>query len=297
MVAVAVGLERAEGALDLHEGLSPAPPTGGCPRWPEDLRLQSTLGALVPGRCKATNLCDYCAKLAAVENAEVLAQDAMTNSAPSVWSVLTTRSDVASMEAYRNARRGVLREVKRWRPEARRATLIEFTTGMGTRSEGKRRPHWNDIWKGIDPSDGEDLHDRLSWGWCKRVDAKPEGQYVGAIAETGGLMRYLALHFQKESQQPPKGWRGQRFNVGRGYLAVPMELAREHAREALRFRRELWRAERSGLTGADALAAAELAVYEAGELAWELVRMVEFPSAWGPDGLPSAFRTEAVEVR
>jgi hypothetical protein len=280
-------------ALDLHEGLS----AGGCSRWPPELRLRSTLDQLVPGRCKATNLCDYCAKLAAVENAEVLAQDAMSNSAPGLWSVSTTRSAVAEMTVYRTARAGVLREVKRWRPASTRATLVEFTTGMGTRSAGQRRPHWNDMWKGIDVSDADELHERLAWAWCKRVDARPEGQYVGAIAETGGLMRYLALHFQKESQQPPRGWRGQRFNVGRGYLAEPMEQARDRARQALRLRRELWRAERAGLTGAAALEAAELAAYEASELSWQLVRLQALPTEFGLDGLPSATVVEAIEVR
>jgi hypothetical protein len=293
-LCVAFGLERdseaARAALDLHEGL----PAAGCPRWPDHLRLQSTLGQLVPGRCKGTNVCEYCAKLAAVENAEVLAQDALSNSAPQVWSVLTTRSTVAEMSAYARAREGVIREVKRWRPSARRATLIEFTTGMGTGSGGQRRPHWNDIWKDIAPGDVGELHERTSWAWCKRVDAQPRGQYVGVIAETGGLMRYLALHFQKESQQPPKGWRGQRFNVGRGYLSEPMEQARQRARQALRLRRELWRAEQAGLTGAAALEAAELALYEANELGWELVKLQDLPTAWGPDGLPVAWEQTAV---
>lgn len=291
------GSEAARAVLDLHEGLSAAEGSGGCPRWPDHLRLESTLGQLVPGRCKATNLCDYCAKLAAVENAEVLAQDALTNTAPQVWSVLTTRSTVAEMSAYRRAREAVIREVKRWRPDARRATLIEFTSGLGTGSGGRRRPHWNDLWKGIEARDAAELHARAAHAWCQRVDAEPRGQYAGAVAETGGLMRYLALHFQKESQQPPKGWHGQRFNVGRGYLAEPMTDARAKARQALRLRRELWRAELAGLTGRAALDAAELALYEANELAWYLVRLEDLPTSWGPDGLPSQWQQTSVPVR
>jgi CelD/BcsL family acetyltransferase involved in cellulose biosynthesis len=174
--------------------------------------------------------------------------------------------------------------------------MVEFTTGMGTGSGGHRRPHWNDVWKGLDVADAGELHERVSWAWCKRVDAEPRGQYVGAIAETGGLMRYLALHFQKESQQPPPGWSGQRFNVGRGYLAEPMPAARQRARQALRLDREVWRAERAGLTGADALAAAELALYEANELSWELVRLVEIPSDV-VDGVPTGWTVLEQEVR
>src|SRR4051794_28082344 len=95
--AAAGGL--AEPALDLHEGISApggvrthsavdgtllweaiaqAPlPASGCPRWPEHLRLRSSLGEVVPGRCRATNKCAYCARLAAVETSEMLMLDAM----------------------------------------------------------------------------------------------------------------------------------------------------------------------------------------------------------------------------
>jgi hypothetical protein len=283
-----------QAALDLHEGIPAVAPSGGCPRWPADLRLQSTLGQLVPGRCRATNLCDYCARLSAVENAEVLALDAMTNTAPSLWSVLTTRTATIDTGSFQRAREGVLRTVRERWPDAERAQLIEFTTGLGTRSGGERRPHWNDTWKGVD--DGQELHERMSWAWCKRVDAEPQGQHVQPIAEVGGLMRYLALHFQKESQQPPTGWRGHRFRTTRGYLAVPLEHARSQARDALRMRRELWKAHRDGYEGQDALDVAQAAFDTAACLDWSLVRLQQLPTDFGPDGLPSAWTTVPMEV-
>ena len=36
-----------DGALDLHEGIGPVEVGAGCPRWPEKLRLLSTIGQLV----------------------------------------------------------------------------------------------------------------------------------------------------------------------------------------------------------------------------------------------------------
>jgi hypothetical protein len=220
----------------------------------------------------------------------------MTNTPPALWSVLTTRSTTADVGVYKHAREVVMRAVRRRWSDAQNATLLEFTTGMGTRSGGERRPHFNDMWKGVPVGDADELHAVLSAAWCAHVDAAPRGQYVGAIAETGGLMRYLALHFQKESQQPPVGWRGHRFRTSRGYLAQPMAAAREEARTQLRFRRELWRAEQQGLEGEDALVAAQRAAYEAAELGWSLVRLQPLPIDFDADGLPSAWTQTVVPV-
>lgn len=193
------------------------------------------------------------------------------------------------MDAYRVARRAVRRAVERRWPAAESATLIEFTTGLGANAGGKRRPHWNDTWKGVPESDGAELEHVMAAAWCARVDAEPPGQKVTAVRDTGGLMRYLALHFQKESQQPPHGWRGHRFRTSRGYLAQPMALAREQARHSLRIRRELWKAEQAGLDGEAALQAAEAALHAADGTLWQLVRLAKIPTSFGADDQPIAW--------
>jgi hypothetical protein len=278
----------AEAALDLQEGITD-PTSWGCLRWPPEFRLRSTLGQLVMGRCKATNLCDYCGRLAAIENSEVLALDALQGIAPQVWAVLTTPSTDPNPAAFYRSRDQVVKALRRRWPALQWAALVEFTTGYGTNSGGKRRPHWNLLLKGVTPDDIAAVRQVIEDVWCPRVGGSIDGQHVGSIREMGGLMRYVALHFQKESQRPPEGWRGHRFLKSRGYLWTDTTAAREEARAALRLKRELWRAERAGLVGEAALEAAELAVYEANELAWELVRLQEIPAAFDPEGFPSAF--------
>lgn len=285
----------APGPLDLHEELS----AGGCPRWPEKLRLQSTLGQLVPGRCRCTNLCDYCAKLAALENSELLQLDALRGEAPQVWAVLTTPRTEHDQAAYYRAHEAVRRAMRRIWPAYRAAALLEFTTGYGTGSGGLRRPHWNLMIKGgptPTPDDVGQVLDVVETEWCPRVDGSIDAQHVGTINEAGGLMRYLALHFQKESQSPPEGWTGQRFNAMRGYLWTDTPTAREEARRSLRLKRELWKLRHSGLPAEIVNELAERAVYEAGELAWELVRLQELPTEFGDDGMPAAWTTEVVPV-
>jgi hypothetical protein len=290
----ATAAQPAAAPLDLHEGISdagsrrPDPAAGGCLRWPESLRLLNrSTGELVRGRCRATNLCGYCARLAAVETSEMLALDALEGAAPAVWCVLTTRDAEPDPRAFYTARRQVWRAVRRRWPDAEYAAVVEFTTGYGPRAAGARRPHWNLLVKGVPAGDVDELRDVVERVWCSRVDAEPWAQFTGHVGEVGGLMRYLALHFLKESQAPPIGWRGHRFMSSRGYLARPASAMRAEARRALRLKRAVWRLVRDGVADDQAgeLAELELQVLEA--QAWEL-RRVRLPSAVGSgcDGTP-----------
>jgi hypothetical protein len=132
---------------------------------------------------------------------------------------------------------------RRW-PDAQYAALVEFTTGYGPRSGGVRRPHLNVFWRHVGDDD-EALASVVVPAWCRRVDALPRGQWVGRVVEDyggmRGLTRYVGLHFQKESQAPPKGWRGQRFRASRGYFVRPRMMLRQEARASLRAKRDLWR--------------------------------------------------------
>jgi hypothetical protein len=205
--------------------------------------LNETTGELIRGRCKSTNLCDYCAKLSAVETTEMLWLDALEQGSPPLWSVLTTR-DLWDAALFKDATEQLLRAVRRRWPTAEYAALVEFTTGYGPRARGARRPHLNVFWRGVG-SDEDALSSVVLPAWCRRVDALPRAQWVGRVSEDHGgmrgLTRYVGLHFQKESQAPPKGWRGQRFRASRGYFVRPRMMLRQEARASLQVKRDLWR--------------------------------------------------------
>lgn len=285
------------GALDLHEELCDPRAGNGCLRWPEGHWLLSSLGQLVPGRCGATNKCAYCARLTAVENTEMLALDALEGDAPQVWAVLTTRTATVDMARFYRSRARVLKAVRsRW-PSAEYACLLEFTTGYGPRASGQRRPHWNLILKGVPVEDLDQAREVIIRIWCSREDALPAGQHVGAIAAAEGLMRYLALHFQKESQAPPAGFSGQRFNCSRGYFTGRSRAEmRELARESLWRKRRLREALKAGLEGAAAEAYVEDALAEKAATDWRLYvqpvkrsEPVEKPAPIGDELLLAAF--------
>jgi hypothetical protein len=224
------------------------PERGRCERWPEPLALaiyradSGEVARHVRGACGCVNKCRVCARSKAVENAEVLAIDAMETGGPEVWIVLGTRSDDADPVTFYKAREYVIAAVRRRWPGAGYCGLVEFTTGHGPRAGGKRRPHWNLLLKGVPGDQVAELEEVVRRIWCAHVDAEPERQYVGTVREAGGLMRYLALHFQKESQAPPEGWSGHRFIHG-GYFSESLPTLRERARLQLQFKREVWKIE------------------------------------------------------
>jgi hypothetical protein len=204
------------------------------------MRLVSSDGQVRRGRCGSVNLCSYCAKLRAIENAEMLSLDALDYGAPEIWACLTTRSADPAPASFYRAREKVRKALRRRWPDCQDATLVEFTTGYGQRAGGRRRPHWNALLKGVAVCDVEEAAAVVARVWTGQVDAEPSRQHVGPVADAGGLMRYLALHFQKESQAPPKGWRGHRFVSSRGYFPNGAPAARERAKESLRVGRAVF---------------------------------------------------------
>jgi hypothetical protein len=257
--------------LDLHEEICAEARPKRCSRWPRRLALISNLGQIVAGRCGSPNLCEYCARLAAVLNAELLALDAMHGVAPTSYVVLTQPSSDPAPRAYYESRRQVQRTLRREIDGYQAAWLLEFTTGRAERSGGLRRPHFNALTKGVDSDDHAAIvRQVIDDVWCPRQGATSAAQYVAPVQEMGGLTRYLALHFLKERQAPPHGWRGHRFSATRGYFWLPTPQARKLAQDSLVNKRELWRAIGRGLSAAQAEEHVAYAASVRAETTWAL---------------------------
>jgi hypothetical protein len=186
---------------------------------------------LVPGRCRATNLCLYCAKLFAVETSEMLALDAIED-APTVYLVLTAREHLTRRDCYSHLRQLRRSLRKRW-PDVRWACTVEF--------QRRGALHLNLLIKGVPIGELDDLHQAAVAIWCARVDALPSGQWSDVIADELGVVRYIGLHFLKSSQAPAIGWRGHRYSAMRDYLVRPASELRLEARRSLRLKRLLHR--------------------------------------------------------
>jgi hypothetical protein len=184
-----------------------------------------------------------------------------------VWAVLTAREHLTRAECRRHLtqlRRGLQR---RW-PAIEWFVQVEF--------QRRGALHLNLLIKGVLVDDVDELREDLAARWCARVDAEPVGQWVGPVTEAGGVVRYLQKtlsHGLKQEQAPPLGWRGHRTSQTRGYLVRPAGQLRQEAREALRHKREVWRALKGGLEGHDAELAAHEAVAAAQAATWRLVHL------------------------
>ncbi len=218
--------------LDLHKGI--CDPLGSkCQRWPEHLRLLNhETGELLPGRCRATNLCRYCQTLYVVETVEMLTLDAVEY-APTIWVVLTAREHLTRAQTYGHLRQ--LRKLarRRW-PDCEWFVQVEF--------QRRGALHLNLLVKGVPVEDRVAFHEALVERWCSRVDAEPVGQWSGAIADGEGVVKYLSkmlAHGLKAEQRPPIGWKGHRTSQTRGYLVRPASAMREEARRALRVKRRI----------------------------------------------------------
>lgn len=292
-------------ALDLLEEITHPGPVTACGRWPEAHRLVADDGTRTRGLCGATNLCGWCSRVVALENAEVLSLDAVKGDAPTLLLVLTTRKHgPEGLRASVRSREVVARSLERRWPTVRWCSVLEFQTGEGTRSGGLRRPHWNYVLKGVPAGDVEEVEDVAARVWCPRMDAEPQAQAARQLSEVGGLMRYLALHFHKPSQAPPAWFRGHRVTHSRAssrrpdgaYFAAGIAVAREEARMALRIRRHLHSAEAAGLVGEEALWWAEQRCADDLARLWQLVRLQPIPTAWGSDGRPTAWTDVDVPI-
>jgi len=261
-----VAAAPAEGALGKHEDF----PTR-CTCGPRFLRLRSNHGELVQPRGGSVNQCEYCARLAAVENCEMLVLDALEGDAPQLVTILGTRTPTVDMDVFARGRQEVVRAVRRRWPDAQYAYEVEFTTGYGPRAGGKRRPHWNWFWKGIPREDVEQARDVVVSAWCRHVDAEPQAQYVAEIDNAVGLTKYVTEHFMKASQRPPEGFAGHRFKTSRDYFrGISVAVARRRAKESLRLKRELWKAAQAGFDAHDAELVARQALEDAYATVWVL---------------------------
>lgn len=205
------------------------------------MRLLASNGELVWGRCNSANKCQYCGKLKAIENTTLLGLDAVEGFAPTLFGVLTQPSPAPEQKRYYKSRALVRAALKADWPEVEIAWLLEFTTGEGRSSQGLRRPHWNMLIKGVPTSDLEHARAAINGVWCQRESASEDAQYLEPIEDVEAAIRYIAAHFQKESQRPPAGWTGHRFTATRGYLWQRTPDAREAAKLQLAYERSLWR--------------------------------------------------------
>jgi hypothetical protein len=192
---------------------------GQCVRVSRERFLVATIDGQLDGvhvvNCNSPNKCAGCAWRKAVQNVKMLELDGYRGPEPEVWAVLTTPRVTLDMACFYRPLEQTIKALRRRWP-VRYCSLLEYTTGYGPRSGGDRRPHLNLLLKDVARKDAGVAGELIRRVWCDQAGASPQAQHVGEVAAIGGLSKYLGWHFHKESQRPPDGFSGQRFNPSKG---------------------------------------------------------------------------------
>jgi hypothetical protein len=202
-------------------------------------------GEFVPARCGASNRCPYCAYLAVVENAIVVALDAEHGGHPRVGMTLTTVDPQHDLGAFRRDVEAIFRLIRaRLGADVGYLGMMEWTTGQGARSGGHRRAHQHVLLKRCDPADAEAIEPEVRERWAQRTGA--QRVEIRALRSVAGATAYLLYHHAKWSQAPPQGFRGKRLRPSRNYYERSVAELRREA-HALVVNKRLRRAARRAL--------------------------------------------------
>ena len=183
--------------------------------------------------------CTVCGPRKSRELARVLLLDAVDDP-PGFAITLTTVDPDTAAAVYRKASAALWKRLRRRYGRVEYFGFIEFTTGQGIRSGGRRRMHGHYLVKFRDtqpePAEAERLV-RDTWQsltGAYRVEVEP-------LRTPAGAMAYLSLHHQKPQQSPPREWRGMRSRPSKHYFGEPVAKLRDVAREQLAVEAIAWR--------------------------------------------------------
>lgn len=220
-------------------------------------------GSLAPVRCGASNSCDYCAFLAAVENAALVALDAREHSPPVGGMTTTTHRPDFDLGQLRRAEENLIDYLRRaYGKDVAYCGFLEWTTGKGGHG---RMPHLHHLLKGI-PREVLQAPERglspLEVEISKRWERYTGGAFIVDCRElrtAAGAIAYLSLHHHKREQAAPAGIKHtKRLRPSRNYFDGRIGPLRERVRSLTHDRRVRAAAEQIFMSDfADAMAAAE----------------------------------------
>ena len=188
-------------------------------------------------RCRSRS-CPSCGYYRARVLGRVLLLDSKLGRTPTVCMTLTTVDPDTSSATIRDGMRNVRTRLRRHGYPVDDFTKIEFTSGRGTRSGGRRRIHGHNLTKGLDGADLVHVGSLVQDAWHSTTGASVVE--VAELRTLVGQLHYLSLHHGKRVQLPPRGWRGMAERSTRGFWNAPIGDLRERARRDLAAESLVW---------------------------------------------------------
>lgn len=122
----------------------------------------------------------------------------------------------------------VIRALRHRWPDVQYLAFMEWTSGTGPRSGGRRRPHAHLLLRGLPRARAELAEATVRRVWEQRTGAHRVEVAPLVAAEDG--VAYLALHHLKPNQAAPEGWTGRRLRPSKGWWGTdPRALRRASA--------------------------------------------------------------------
>jgi hypothetical protein len=123
----------------------------------------------------------------------------------------------------------VIRALRRRWSEVEYLLFMEWTSGRGPRSGGRRRPHGHLLLRGL-PREATERAEAIT----RRVWETRTGAYrveVAPLRAAEDGVAYLALHHLKPSQAAPENWRGRRLRPSKGWWGANARELRQEAEQ------------------------------------------------------------------
>jgi|SRR5579884_888948 len=182
-----------------------------CPNPRRGVAFRLASGLLVPVPCGQIR-CEHCSRFHGLVALEMVRSTSERMGNPEVAVTLTSVDpdrDVSRM--WSRDTEQVLRALRRRWPLTEYLAFMEWTTGQGTRSGGRRRPHSHLLVRGVPREAAAVAEELVRDVWASRTGANRVEVAPLRAAENG--VAYLALHHLKGGQAPPEGWTGRRLRA------------------------------------------------------------------------------------
>jgi hypothetical protein len=196
-----------------------------CPRPARGVAFLLGDGRYAPVGCGRVS-CPGCGKRHALAALEMVRDTSARMGNPECAATLTSVDpDTDTSARWSRDVEQVIKALRRRWSGVQYLAFMEWTTGRGRRSGGRRRPHSHLLLRGLPRDQAPLAESTVRRVWEQRTGAHRVEVAPLVAAENG--VAYLALHHLKPNQAAPEGWTGRRLRPSKGWWGTDPKQLRD----------------------------------------------------------------------